>query len=77
MRCTRWAELKDAIDYCKSWTNRAARERAKQRGPGENHFASVNLSYSRESKQKGTLSTPAQYRAKGDWMKRKYEAMLR
>ena len=73
------AELKDAIDYCKTWTNRAARERARSfRGrTGENHHAAMNMAYSRETTFRGTLSTPAQYRAKGDWMKRKYEAMLR
>jgi len=70
-------ELKEAIDYCKTWTNRAARERTKQLGPQENHYATLNLAYGRDSGRKGTLSTPAQYRAKGDWMKRKYEAMLR
>lgn len=70
-------ELKEAIDYCKTWTNRAARERAKQLGPKDNHHATLNLAYGRDSGRKGTLSTPAQYRAKGDWMKRKYEAMLR
>ena len=70
-------ELKEAIDYSKTWTNRAARERAKQFGPRENHHATLNLAYGRDTGRKGSLSTPAQYRAKGDWMKRKYEAMLR
>jgi superfamily II DNA or RNA helicase len=70
-------ELKDAIDYCRTWTNRAARERARRGGSGENHHAAMNMSYARETNHRGTLSTPAQYRAKGDWMKRKYEALLR
>lgn len=70
------AELQEAIEYCRSWTNRAARERAKRLGQGENHHAALNLAYARESGRKGTLSTPAEYRHKGDWMKRRYLELL-
>lgn len=70
-------ELQEAIEYCRTWTNRAARERAKRLGQGENHHASLNLAYARESGRKGTLSTPAEYRHKGDWMKRRYTELLR
>ena len=69
-------ELKEAIDYCRAWTNRAARERARRYGPADNHHASLNLAYARESGRKGTLGTPAEYRAKGDWMKRRYTELL-
>lgn len=69
-------ELQAAIEYCRSWTNRAARERASRRGPGENHFATLNLAYSRETGRRGTLSTPEQYRHKGDWMKARYVELL-
>jgi hypothetical protein len=70
------AELQEAIDYCKTWTSRAARERAKRFGPRENHFAILNAAYARETGQRGTLSTAADYRRKGDWMKRKYLELL-
>jgi hypothetical protein len=70
------AEMQDAIEYCKTWTNRAAKERARVRGGLENHHAALNLAYSRESGRKGSLSTPAEYRAKGDWMKRQYLLLL-
>ncbi len=70
-------ELQAAIEYCKTWTNRAAAER-RRRAPGaENHHAALNLAYSRDSGRKGTLSTAVEYRAKGDWMKRKYLELLR
>lgn len=70
-------ELQEAVEYCRTWTNRAARERAKRLGQGENHHAALNLAYARESGRKGTLSTPAEYRHKGDWMKRRYLELLR
>lgn len=69
-------ELQTAIEYCRTWTNRAARERASRRGPGENHYATLNLAYSRETGRKGALSTPEQYRHKGDWMKARYAELL-
>jgi superfamily II DNA or RNA helicase len=69
-------ELQDAISYCTTWTNRAARERARRYGPGENHYASLNLAYARETGRRGTLATPAEYRHKGDWMKRRYMELL-
>ena len=70
-------ELQEALEYCKTWTNRAAAER-RRRAPGaENHHAALNLAYSRDSGRKGTLSTAAEYRAKGDWMKRKYLELMR
>lgn len=71
------AELTEAIEYCRTWTNRAARERSRRAAPAENHHAALNLAYSRESGKKGALSTAAEYRAKGDWMKRKYLEFLR
>lgn len=72
-----FSELQEAIEYCKTWTNRAAAERRKRVASVENHHAALNLAYSRESGRKGTLSTAAEYRAKGDWMKRKYTEFLR
>lgn len=69
-------ELQEAIEYCKTWTNRAARERAKHHGRSENHHAALNLAYTRASGKRGALATVAEYRAKGDWMKRRYSAML-
>ena len=72
-----YGELQDAIEYCKTWTNRAARERGRRMPASENHHAALNLAYSREGGRKGTLSTAAEYRAKGDWMKRKYLELLR
>ncbi|MFN8616181.1 MAG: DEAD/DEAH box helicase family protein [Dehalococcoidia bacterium] len=71
------AELAEAIEYCRTWTNRAARERSRRAAQGENQHAALNLAYSRESGKKGSLSTAAEYRAKGDWMKRKYLEFLR
>lgn len=70
------AELQDAIDYCRLWTSRAARERERRFGKGENHFAVLNAAYARETGQRGTLSTATEYRRKGDWMKRKYLELL-
>ncbi|MGE5596479.1 MAG: DEAD/DEAH box helicase [Hyphomicrobiales bacterium] len=69
------AEMREAVEYCKTWTNRAARRRAELRGPGENHHAALNLAYARETGRKGSLATPEEYRAKGDWMKRQYLLM--
>ena len=66
------AEMQEAVEYCKVWTNRAAKERARRHGSGENHHAALNLDYGRTSGRKGSLSTPNEYRAKGDWMKRRY-----
>ena len=71
------AEMQDAVEYCKVWTNRAAKERARKMGPAENHHAALNLAYGRTSGRKGSLSTPAEYMAKGDWMKRRYMEMLK
>lgn len=70
------AALREAIEYCRSWTNRAARARTGRRGPAENHHAALNLQYARESGRRGALSTAAEYRAKGDWMKRQYSALI-
>ena len=72
-----YGELQEAIEYCRTWTNRAARERARRAPGSENHHATLNLAYSRESGRKGALSTASEYRAKGDWMKRKYLELLR
>lgn len=69
-------ELTEALEYCKTWTNRAARERARRVGGSENHHAALNLAYAKVSGKKGALSTPSEYRAKGDWMKRKYMELL-
>lgn len=71
------AELTEAIEYCRTWTNRAARERSRHHPPGQNHHAALNLAFSREAGKKGSLSTAAEYRIKGDWMKRKYLEFLR
>jgi superfamily II DNA or RNA helicase len=68
-------ELREAVEYCKLWTSRAARRRAEVRGHGENHFAALNLAFARETGLRGALATPAQYRAKGDWMRRQYESL--
>ncbi len=70
------AELQEAIEYCKTWTARAARERARRFGTRENHFAVLNAAFARETGRRGTLTTPAEYRRKGDWMKRKYLELL-
>jgi superfamily II DNA/RNA helicase len=72
-----FGELQEAIAYCKTWTNRAAKERARRFPGGENHHAALNMTYSRESGRRGALSTSAEYRAKGDWMKRKYLELMR
>jgi superfamily II DNA/RNA helicase len=69
------SELREAVEYCKAWTSRAARRRAEVRGQSENHFASLNLAYARDTGMRGALATPAQYRAKGDWMRRQFETM--
>jgi superfamily II DNA or RNA helicase len=69
-------ELQDAVEYCRTWTNRAAKERARRRGARENHHAALNLAYGRDTGRKGSLSTPLEYREKGDWMKRRYTEML-
>jgi len=65
-------EMQEAVEYCKTWTNRAAKERARKFRAADNHHAALNLAYARQSGRKGSLSTPAEYRAKGDWMKRRY-----
>lgn len=65
-------DMQEAIEYCKTWTNRAAKERTRRLGHRENHHAWLNLNYSRQSGHKGSLTTPAEYTAKGDWMKRRY-----
>ena len=70
-------EMQEAVEYCKVWTNRAAKERARKMGPGENHHATLNMAYGRASGRKGSLSTSAEYRAKGDWMKRRYVELLK
>lgn len=70
------AEMHEAVEYCKTWTNRAAKERARRHGHAENHHATLNLQYGRQTGRKGALSTPAEYRAKGDWMKRRYMELL-
>jgi superfamily II DNA or RNA helicase len=70
-------ELLEAIEYCRSWTNRAARERSRSAGSAQNHHAALNVSYGRETGKRGSLSTANEYRAKGDWMKRKYLEFLR
>jgi superfamily II DNA or RNA helicase len=72
-----YGELTEAIEYSKTWTNRAARERSRRAATGENHHAALNLQFSRETGKKGALSTAADYRLKGDWMKRKYLEFLR
>ncbi|MGK2966570.1 MAG: DEAD/DEAH box helicase [Tepidiformaceae bacterium] len=69
-------ELREAVDYCRSWTNRAARERGRRYGGAENAHAALNAEYARESGRRGTLATAAEYREKGDWMKRRYLAYL-
>jgi superfamily II DNA/RNA helicase len=69
-------ELQSAIEYCRTWTNRAARERARRFGHAENHHATLNSLYGRDAGRKGTLSTPEEYRHKGDWMKAAYLRLL-
>jgi superfamily II DNA/RNA helicase len=71
------AELQQAVDFCKLWTNRAAKERARKLGGAQNHHAALNLTYGQASGKRGALSTAAEYRAKGEWMKRQYEQILR
>ncbi|MGH2625739.1 MAG: hypothetical protein ACRDHY_03710, partial [Anaerolineales bacterium] len=70
------ADLHAAISYCTTWTNRAARERARRSPGAENHHAALNLAYGAESGRRGALATPAEYRHKGDWMKRRYLELL-
>ena len=69
-------EIQEAIAYCRGWTNRAARERAKRYGAAENHHAALNHAYGRDTGLRGTLTTAEAYRHKGDWMKRRYLEML-
>jgi len=69
-------ELREAIEYCKTWTNRAARERARRLRRQENQHAILNAEYARETGQRGSLATADDYRRKGDWMKRKYLQFL-
>ncbi len=71
------SELQTAVDYCKLWTNRAAKERARKFGSAQNHHAALNMAYAKVSGRKGALATASEYRAKGDYMKRQYEAFLR
>ena len=66
------AELREAIRFCTDWTNRAARERARQVGRSSNHHRELNGLYGKATGKRGTLSTPEEYRAKGDWMKARY-----
>lgn len=66
------AELKEAIRFCTEWTNRAARERARRMGPSANHHRELNGLYGKVTGKRGTLSTPEEYRAKGQWMKARY-----
>jgi superfamily II DNA/RNA helicase len=70
------ALMQEAIDYCKTWTNRAAAARAKKVHSRENHHAALNLAYSKHLGVRGALSTPEAYRAKGDWMKRRYAEFI-
>lgn len=65
-------ELQQAIEYCRVWTNRAARARGQKYGDRENHHAALNLAYGRATGRRGALATAAEYRHKGDWMKRRY-----
>jgi superfamily II DNA or RNA helicase len=69
-------ELQAAVEYCRTWTNRAAKERTRRFGGRENHHAALNLAYGRDTGRKGSLSTPQGYRDKGDWMKLRYMEML-
>lgn len=71
------AELKQAVDFCRLWTNRAAKERSRKFGNAQNHHAALNLGYGQASGKRGALATAAEYRAKGEWMKRQYELFLR
>ncbi|MEX0784941.1 MAG: DEAD/DEAH box helicase family protein [Dehalococcoidia bacterium] len=70
------SELQEAIAYCTTWTNRAARERARRAGTKDNQHAALNLAYGAETGRRGALATPSEYRHKGDWMKRRYLALL-
>ena len=69
-------EMQEAIEYCRTWTNRAAKERGRKSRGRENHHAALNAAYAAQTGRKGTLSTPGEYRAKGDWMKRKYMELM-
>jgi hypothetical protein len=69
-------ELQEAVEYATLWTNRAAKERARKLGHRDNHHAALNLAYGRATGRRGALSTPAEYRARGDWMKRRYMEFL-
>lgn len=70
------AELREAIRFCNDWTARAARERSKRYGAAMNHFQALNAAFSRDTGLRGTLTTPAQYRTKGDWMKARYVELI-
>ena len=70
------AELQQAVDFCKLWTNRAAKERSRRLAGTQNHHAALNLTYGQASGKRGALSTAAEYRAKGEWMKRQYGQFL-
>jgi superfamily II DNA or RNA helicase len=70
------AEIREAIDYARTWTNRLARLRAERFGAGQNHHAGVNLDYARASGRRGALRTAAEYRAKGDWMRAQYALLI-
>jgi len=69
-------DLRSAVEYCRTWTNRAARARGRLGPPGENAHAWLNMAYSRETGVRGTLSTAEAYRRKGDWMKRRYAEFI-
>ena len=69
-------DLRAAVEYCRTWTNRAARARGRLGPPGENQHAWLNMAYSRETGVRGTLSTAEAYRRKGDWMKRRYAELI-
>ena len=70
-------ELNEAIRFCTEWTNRAARERARRMGYGVNHHQHLNGLYGQLTGKRGRLSTPEEYRAKGEWMKARYLEFLR
>lgn len=70
------AELREAIRFCTDWTNRAARERARHMGNTTNHYQYLNAQYGKATGKRGALSTPEEYRAKGEWMKARYLELL-
>lgn len=69
-------ELNDAIRFCTDWTNRAARARAAKLGTRDNHHKVLNAIYGKLSGKRGALSTPDEYRRKGEWMKKQYAELL-